>query len=68
MSNIESLQAEIKKFSARATNMKVDLHDLVEELPINWPTIMTVAQQTYDVFKALEAASAALNEARAKAA
>ena len=68
MSDIESLQAEIKKLSARATNMKMNLHDLAEELPINWPTIMTVAQETYDIFKALEAARAALKEAKAKAA
>jgi hypothetical protein len=46
----------------------MNLHDLAEELPINWQTIMTVAQQTYDAFKALEAARAALKKAKAKAA
>ena len=67
MSDIETLQAEIKKLSARAINMKMNLHDLAEDLPINWPTIMTVAQDTFDAYKALDAARAALSEAKAKA-
>ena len=53
VSDVETLQAEIRVLSARATNMKMNLHDLAEELPINWQTIMTVAQQTSDAFKAL---------------
>jgi hypothetical protein len=43
MSDVETLQAEIRVLSARATNMKMSLHDLAEELPINWQTIMSVA-------------------------
>jgi hypothetical protein len=31
--------------------MKMNLHDLSEELPINWQTIMSVAQKTFDAFK-----------------
>ena len=34
--------------------MRMNLHDLAEELPIKWQTIMIVAQQSYDAFKALE--------------
>lgn len=68
MSDVETLQAEIRVLSARATNMKMNLHDLAEELPINWQTIMTVAQQTDDAFKSLETARAVLKEAKAKAA
>ena len=67
MSDVETLQAEVKKLSARAINMKMNLHDLAEDLPINWQTIMTVAQETFDAFKALEAGRAALSEAKAKA-
>ena len=67
MSDVETLQAGIRILPARATNMKMNLHDLAEELPINWQTIMTVAQQTYDAFKELEAARTALKEAQAKA-
>lgn len=68
MSDIEALKADIKKLSAKAINMKMNLHDLSEDLPTNWPTIMTVAQETYDSFKALEEARAALKAAESKAA
>ena len=44
MSDTETLKAEIKKLSARATTMKMNLHDLSEELPISWETIPQVAQ------------------------
>ena len=33
MSDIETLKAELKKLNARATQAKMDLHDLSEELP-----------------------------------
>lgn len=62
MSGVDELKAEIKKLSAKATNMKMNLHDLSEELPINWTTIMTVAQATHDAYAALEAARKRLKE------
>jgi hypothetical protein len=68
MTDIETLKADIKKLSPRATNSKMNLHDLAEDLPINWPNIMTVAQEAFDAFKALEEARASLKEAEAKAA
>ena len=68
MSDVETLQAEIRVLSARATNMKMNLHDLSEELPINWQSIMSVAQQTSDAFKALEVARAALRQVKSRAA
>lgn len=54
MSDVEALKAEIKKLSARAMDSKMNLHDLSEELPINWQQIMTVAQKAYDLFGELE--------------
>jgi len=60
MSDIESLKAEIKKLSAKATQAKMDLHDLSEELPISWQTILTVAQRAYGAFAELEQKRAAL--------
>ncbi len=60
MSDIDSLKAEIKKLSAKATQAKMDLHDLSEELPISWETILTVAQRAYDAFAELEQKRAAL--------
>ena len=60
MSDVDTLKAEIKKLSAKATNAKMNLHDLSEELPINWTTIMEVAQATHDAYAELEAARARL--------
>lgn len=65
MSGVDELKAEIKKLSARAMNMKMNLHDLSEELPINWTTIMSVAQETHDAYAALEAARVKLKELEA---
>ncbi|GAB3448465.1 CCE_0567 family metalloprotein [Insolitispirillum peregrinum] len=55
MSDIDALKEKLKKLSARATSRKMDLHDLSEELPVNWQNIMTVAQATHDAFAELEA-------------
>ncbi len=60
MSDIDTLKAEIKKLSAKAVNAKMNLHDLSEDLPVNWATILTVAQATYDAYAALDAARAQL--------
>jgi hypothetical protein len=54
MSDIDTLKGEIKKLSAKAMQAKMDLHDLSEELPINWQKIMNVAQTAYDSFSELE--------------
>jgi hypothetical protein len=53
---------KIKKLSVKAMKMKLNLHDLSEELPLNWTTIMAVAQETYDAYAALEAARKKLKE------
>jgi len=54
MSELETLKAEIKKLSAKATAAKMDLHYLSEELPINWTSILSVAQRAHDAFAELE--------------
>ena len=60
MSEIENLKAEIKKLSAKAMQAKMDLHDLSEELPVNWPSILSVAQKAHDAFSELEQKRSAL--------
>lgn len=60
MSDLETLKAEIKKLSAKAIQAKMNLHDLSEELPLQWQTILSVAQQTYDAFAELEQKRTAL--------
>jgi hypothetical protein len=54
MSDVDTLKAEIKKLSAKAMQAKMDLHDLSEELPINWQMILDVAQKAHDAFSELE--------------
>ena len=66
MSDVDTLKAEIKKLSARATTAKMNLHDLAEDLPINWQGIMTTAEATRDAYLALETARAQLKELEAR--
>ncbi|WP_234685245.1 CCE_0567 family metalloprotein [Bradyrhizobium monzae] len=54
MSELEMLKADIKKLSAKATQAKMDLHDLSEDLPLNWNSIMAVAQRAHEAFTELE--------------
>jgi hypothetical protein len=57
----DELKLRVKKLNARATQAKMDLHDLSEDLPTNWENILSVAQRCHD-------AHAALIEARKAAA
>jgi hypothetical protein len=50
----DELKAEIKKLSARAMKLKLDLHDLSEELPQNWQAIPELAEKAHAAFQALE--------------
>ena len=43
----------LKKLSAQATQAKMDLHDLSEELPRDWEKIPEVAARAYEAHKAL---------------
>jgi hypothetical protein len=53
MSDVDTLKAEVKKLNAKATQAKMDLHDLSEDLPTNWQRIPEVAQIAFDAHKAL---------------
>ncbi len=59
----EELKARLKKLNARATQVKMDLHDLSEELPSNWQNILAVAQRCHEahalLMDARQAAAAA---------
>jgi len=57
----EDLKARLKKLNARATQAKMDLHDLSEDLPTKWEKILEVSQRSHH-------AHAALMEARKEAA
>ena len=65
MSDVDALKADIRKLSAKATNAKMNLHDLSEELPVNWPSIPDVAKAAHEAYAALEAAQKKLAELEA---
>jgi hypothetical protein len=65
MSGADTLKAEIKKLSAKAMQAKLDLHDLSEELPVNWRNILDVAQRAHDAFEVLEKKRAELKQLEA---
>lgn len=66
--DIEDLKAKVKKLSMRATNAKMELHDLSEELPIDWQKIPEVAEKTHAIYADLDAARKALKAAEKEAA
>jgi hypothetical protein len=62
MSDSDVMKAELKKLSARAMQAKMDLHDLSEELPLKWETILDVARTAYEAFATLESKRAELKQ------
>lgn len=58
----DALKAQIKKLNAQATQLKMDLHDLSEELPLNWERIPELAARTHAAYQALALARRQLAE------
>jgi hypothetical protein len=48
------LKMEIKRLNSKAGQMKMDLHDLAEGLPTNYEQLMTVAGDTYAIFRQID--------------
>ncbi|WP_157271477.1 CCE_0567 family metalloprotein [Azohydromonas aeria] len=67
MADIDTLKAEVKKLNAKATQAKMDLHDLSEELPTNWERIPEVARVAHEAHSALVDARVRLAAAQATA-
>ncbi|MBC7207302.1 MAG: hypothetical protein H5U27_12385 [Methyloversatilis sp.] len=65
MEDVDALKTRVKKLNAQATQAKMDLHDLSEELPTNWEKILDVAQVAYDAHQSLMAARKELAAATA---
>jgi len=63
MEDIASLKDRIKKLERKVVNLKLNLHDLSEDLPIGWQTIPDVAGQAYQAYLELSEAKAALEAA-----
>ncbi|KAF0118822.1 MAG: hypothetical protein FD149_429 [Rhodospirillaceae bacterium] len=58
----EDVKEQVKKLNARAIKLKMDLHDLAEELPVGWEHIPDVAAATHTAFRDLAAARARLKK------
>lgn len=63
MAELDDLKVQAKKLNAKATQAKMDLHDLSEELPTNWERILEVAQAAHDAHAALMAVRRQLADA-----
>jgi hypothetical protein len=60
MEVVDDLKAKVKKLNAQATQAKMDLHDLSEELPTNWEQIPDIAKRAFEAYRELTAARKAL--------
>jgi hypothetical protein len=58
--DVDEIKAQLKKLNARATQAKMDLHDLSEELPTNWEKIPEIAQRCHEAHVLLMNARKAL--------
>ncbi|MEA3221326.1 CCE_0567 family metalloprotein [Immundisolibacter sp.] len=63
MDDLETLKARVKQLNARATTLKMNLHDLSEELPTGWENIPDLAAQAFDAYRSLAEARRALTQA-----
>ena len=61
----ETLKLQVKKLNQQATALKMDLHDLAEDLPTGWEKIPDVAARAYQAHLALQQARQALAAAAA---
>ncbi|WP_353673429.1 CCE_0567 family metalloprotein [Synechocystis sp. LKSZ1] len=48
--DIDSLKQQIKKLNSKAGQMKMDLHDIAEGLPVALDQLPAVAEQTYAIY------------------
>ena len=53
MSDIETIKATVKKLNAQTTQLKMDLHDLAENLPLGWEKIPALAEKTFAAYQQL---------------
>lgn len=55
-------RARLRKLTGRATRLKLDLHDLAEDLPVGWESIPDVAARTYEAYAEIARLRAELDE------
>lgn len=59
---IDELKVRVKRLNSEAGQLKMDLHDLAEDLPTGWENIMEVAQRTRQKYADLMSAKQQLAE------
>jgi hypothetical protein len=59
---IDESKVRVKRLNSEAGRLKLDLHDLAEDLPKDWETIMEVAQRVHEKYVDLAAARRHLAE------
>jgi len=47
---VDELKVRVKRLHSEAGQLKMDLHDLAEDLPTGWERIPEVAQKTYQKY------------------
>jgi hypothetical protein len=62
MADLDVLKAEIKRISFQAVQAKMNLHDLAEDLPLNWELIPATAARAYEIYRDLETKRAVMKE------
>lgn len=61
-STIDELKVRVKRLNSEAGRLKLDLHDLAEDLPKDWETIMEVAWRVHEKYVDLASARRQLAE------
>lgn len=46
----EEARKRLRKLGMKASQLKLDLHDLAEDLPLGWENIPDLARRTYDAY------------------
>jgi hypothetical protein len=62
---MEALRESIRKLNRQAVQMKMDLHDLSEELPLGWEKIPEIAHRTFETYRELALSRERLKSAEA---
>jgi hypothetical protein len=50
---VADLKKRVKRLNSKAGQMKMDLHDLVEDLPTDYEKLVDEATKTYEIYQQL---------------
>lgn len=51
MSVVEMLQKKLRKLQSRTRGATMQIHDLAEDLPLNWTGIKAIARKAFKTFE-----------------